>query len=60
MNKEFVEDVLQDVMTKDGYPIKPEELKIFVESGVVLQLTEWKKPARVVDREVFESAQQAT
>lgn len=58
LNRDFVEDVLQDVMTKDGYPIKPEELKIFVDAGVVLQMTSWNQPARTVDRELFEQSQQ--
>ena len=51
ISKEMMEDVIQDVITKDGQHIEPEKLKIYVDKGVILDLTPFRTPARTISRE---------
>ena len=45
--------ILQDVITKDGQPIDEDKFRIFVDKGVVLDVTtQFGGPARVIDRDI--------
>lgn len=53
IDKDMFMDILQDVITKDGQPIDEDKFRIFVDKGVVLDVTtQFGGPARVIDRDI--------
>ena len=51
IDKGIFEEVLQDVVTKDGYNIDIDKLRIYVKKGTILDYTAFGHVARVVDRD---------